>query len=305
MIVPVEYGADGSNRLPDTSAAQLAAYTQQVLSIYPATDVQVTVRSSPYAYTAAISANGNGWSQILQSITSLRQSDGVADDVYYFGAFEPAASFDSFCGSGCVTGLSSVDDQASDAQLRASVGIGYTGSESSITVAHEVGHAHGREHSPCGGAADPDPAYPYSGGIIGVWGYDSTAKTLIAPTTGTDIMGYCDNIWISDFVYSALFTRIQYVNSGAEMVGGFEQVRTFRFVDVAPDGSLTMGQTIGLKREPAGPAHSATLTDANGNVVSTASAHYYKYDHIPGGFFLVQDNDAASTLVIDGHSVTK
>ena len=35
------------------------------------------------------------------------------------------------------------------------------------TAAHEVGHAHGREHAPCGGAQSTDPSFPYSNGGIG------------------------------------------------------------------------------------------------------------------------------------------
>jgi hypothetical protein len=67
--------------------------------------------------------------------------------------------------------------------------------------AHETGHNMGRQHSPCGGAGNPDPAYPYAGALIGVWGYDSILNKLQSPFTTKDIMAYCSPVWISDYVY--------------------------------------------------------------------------------------------------------
>ena len=73
--------------------------------------------------------------------------------------------------------------------------------------AHEEGHNFNRPHSPCGGAGSPDPNYPYAGGVIGVPGWDVFASSnnlkrsisAILP----DIMGYCSNQWISDYVYTS------------------------------------------------------------------------------------------------------
>ena len=62
----------------------------------------------------------------------------------------------------------------------------------------------GRHHSPCGSAASPDPGYPYAGGFIGAWGYDTTVGQLKAPTTYKDIMGYCSPNWVSDYVYKKI-----------------------------------------------------------------------------------------------------
>jgi hypothetical protein len=72
-------------------------------------------------------------------------------------------------------------------------------------LAHEEGHNFGRQHSPCGGARNPDPAYPYPGGLIGVPGWDVFALSgNLKPTTDSDIMGYCSNQWISDYVYKSV-----------------------------------------------------------------------------------------------------
>ena len=111
-----------------------------------------------------------------------------------------------------MTGLSTVVDSPNTSFLRASVGVGYPGEDSANTAAHEVGHAHGREHAPCGGAQGVDPQFPYSGGVIGSWGYDILAKTFLSPTKGHDMMSYCPNEWVSDYTYSALFDRIAALN---------------------------------------------------------------------------------------------
>ena len=68
-------------------------------------------------------------------------------------------------------------------------------------TAHELGHNFSLRHAPCGGAGGPDPAYPYEGAEIGVWGYDPRdGGRLVTPTT-TDIMSYCGG-WISDYHYT-------------------------------------------------------------------------------------------------------
>lgn len=307
VIVPVKYNADGSGRTPDVSAAQLARYKQIFMARYPAETVDVTARA-PWTYSSAISASGSGFSQVLNAVTNLRKTDGVADDVYYYGALAPSSSFNSFCGGGCVTGLSTVVDSPSTSYLRASVGIGYTGDDSTNTAAHEVGHAHGRNHAPCGGASGVDPDYPYSGASIGTWGYDIFAKTLLSPTVGHDMMGYCDNEWVSDYTYTALFDRIAALNGNplsgatgqtAPGSGSFQarssQVAevagpggTFRTATVEADGSVTWTDEVELASEPtAGKSLVATFTGATGTTVGTHTAHFYPYDHLPGGVLIV------------------
>jgi len=300
VVVPVKYAADGSNRVPDISAAQLEIYRQTMFTLYPAAKVEVTARA-PVTFSSAINANGSGFSRILQSLQSLREQDRAADDVYYYGAIPPAASFGQYCGGTCVTGLSSVGDSPQDAFLRASVGIGFSGAESAITMAHELGHAHGREHSPCGGASGPDPRYPYTGGAIGVWGYNLLSKKLIAPTTGKDVMGYCQPEWVSDFTYQALFTRMQYVNTAHGVYGAFESPRPYRYVDVAEDGAVTWGETVTLRARPWGQVHEVTYHAPDGSIVHSDQGHFYPYDHLPGGYALVPEGpETAAGISIKG-----
>ena len=69
------------------------------------------------------------------------------------------------------------------------------------TVAHELGHNLGREHSPCGDVGESDPSFPYSNGGIGQTGYDITDGVLRGPANLSDYMGYCRPRWTSDYTY--------------------------------------------------------------------------------------------------------
>jgi hypothetical protein len=291
--------------LPDTSASQVSNYTSWMQKIYPAQTVSITVRA-PYAYSSGIDAGGSGWSNILNACTDLRASDGAADDVYYFCAFAPSASFDTYCGGGCVTGLSGLITSPGDASGRASVGIGYSGDVSGETMAHEIGHAHGRAHAPCGGAAGPDPAYPYGGASIGVWGYDINAHTLFDPSKYTDLMGYCDPVWISDYGFNQLATRMQYVASHPSMYIPAGTPTHYRWVTVEPDGSLSWGTELTLKTPPEGEPHTVYLRDATGAVIDSVTGRYYPYGgDLPGGYMLVPVTGADfSSIQITGMSPT-
>ena len=68
-------------------------------------------------------------------------------------------------------------------------------------IAHELGHAMGLYHAPCGDAEGPDPSFPYMDGSIGAWGYDFRDGRLVNPYT-KDLMGYCGYEWISDYSFT-------------------------------------------------------------------------------------------------------
>ncbi|MFO0671589.1 MAG: M66 family metalloprotease [Polyangiaceae bacterium] len=99
-----------------------------------------------------------------------------------------------------------MSETAGDSANRASVGVLYADNDSIDTLPHELGHAHGRPHAPCGGATDPDPKYPYPNAGIGAWGYSVVTRTLQPPTLH-DQMSYCAPAWQSDYTYRALFDQ--------------------------------------------------------------------------------------------------
>lgn len=230
VVVPVQYEADGSDRLPDTSPAQVKRLSEELRALYPVSEVELTVRPQPLLWTEEIRANGRGWDELLYGILQLRETDAVADDVYYYGAFSPAVSLQSFCsGGGCVLGLSELSSSVGDAGRRGSIGLGFTGGDAAETFTHELGHAHGRYHAPCGGAGGPDQRFPYSGGGIGVTGWDVRTSTFVLEgglrTATKDFMGYCSPSWVSDYTWKALFTRIVGIGEKLAEVSTVARVR--------------------------------------------------------------------------------
>lgn len=304
-IVPIQYNADGSGRLPDTSAGQLERYRNWFSKLYPAKKVEVTVRSAPMLWSSAIGRDGTGWNQVLNAVVNLRIKDGAGKGVYYYGAFEAANNFGSWCGSGCVAGLSPLATSPMDTWTAASVGIGWGGDEAAQTSVHEVGHGHGRRHAPCM-VSDADPSYPtgagYSSAGIGPYGYDIEAKKLVAPSGAIhDMMSYCQPSWISDYTYGALATRMASVYT-YEIKGA---PRNFRILAVSPDGSLQGGDMVRTDEVPFGEVKDVVLELEGGGTHKTSGA-YYPYDHLEGGMLVVPVDEMnvrvirASNLTVPG-----
>lgn len=281
VLVPVRYLGDGSGRLPDTGDANVRAYADRIGAMFPAPDVEVTVRSQPLDWSAPIGRDGSGWSALLNACLNLRTSDAAPSDTYYYCFFAPAESPREFCGRSCVAGLGPVPDAAA-AFYRASIGLGYLGTET--TFVHEVGHSLGRPHAPCGAVSEPDPEYPYPGGSIGSWGYDISTGTLKSPARYTDVLGYCDDAWISDFNYARIFERIRAVRGTAALVSG--AVERYATIVVDVDGSLSWGDDVELAAPPSGERVAATWSAPSG-ITASAEAIFVAVSHVAGGIVYV------------------
>ncbi|MSP61604.1 MAG: hypothetical protein EXR72_14950, partial [Myxococcales bacterium] len=297
VLAPFAYQADGSNRLPDLSAAQVEKFRQRFLQLYPVSDVKVRVRA-PHPWKSAIRADGTGWEQVGYTLSSFRATDGETEDAYYYAIFNPASSMQSYCSKGCLLGVTLLNDRPAlegNPQLRLALGVGY-GEVAADTAAHEIGHSHGREHAPCGSGIDPrslDGDYPYSGGKIGTWGWDIVSGALVAPTKYSDIMGYCNSQWISDYNFTALSLRGQAVNTGRDARRDLP-VMMHEVITVGGDGETRWNPALPLSHPLQGEVTPVIVTDEDGST-RQVDGHFYRYDHLPGGWLFVPASSSSSS----------
>jgi hypothetical protein len=288
VIIPVEYTADGSNRLPDTSEAQIQRFRDYFYRHYPipyeAIDISV---GDPMPWPYVVAESGDGWDELLYALSDLRAERGAGARQYYYGAIAPAESLRSYCTWGCVAGLGFVPiSPGGDLWHTAvAIGLGFSGVTAAETIIHEVGHNHGRLHAPCD-VEDPDPDYPYTGGSIGVWGYDIAEKTLMNPAIYTDFMGYCMDRWVSDYTYDGIFDWILETN---ELKHVIRVMTTWRTLRIGTRGQVKLGPSYELGLPPSGIEKEIELLDVNLSRVDVVPGYLIGFDHLPGGMVLFQD----------------
>ena len=310
-IIPIHFTSGGGT--PATGSLDVFAYQSIVMSLYPATSVDITVAST-MSYSGSIPDaydNNQGWDYLLSAIQQKRAADPTPD-VYYYGAFAPTSSFASYCGNGCIAGLSGIPSSPSNYSQKASIGLVYGGDAqdqqaTGQTMAHEVGHGHGREHSPtnynvqgCSQPSGIDPGYPYTNGAIGVWGYDISGGGPVDPTKYYDIMGYCAYDWISDYTYKALFNWVA-ADNGADMMVSSTPV-TYRQIFVHADGSLEVGSAFPVYGPVSGTPHQVTYVD-NG-IKRTVTGWYTPYDHVAGGTILAPEPAHFTSVILPDYGKT-
>jgi hypothetical protein len=195
-FVPVRQRA---NRLQgNVTEANKESYLDLTRRIYPLPRVTADVHA---VYTTAtstpLSSDLSTWSVVLSEIHALRAAEGSS--AYYYGVVNPGPG-SPWAGVGF---------------LGAPAALGYDApSDRARVTAHELGHNWNRHHAPCGNPGAPDQRYPYSFGLIGVYGFDVSRQQLRAPYY-PDIMGYCADPWISDYTYQAV---LAYRSTGATLM---------------------------------------------------------------------------------------
>ncbi|MFN8979288.1 MAG: hypothetical protein ACK5ZZ_12005 [Gemmatimonadaceae bacterium] len=183
-FVPVITGAQTGN----VSSGNREQFLTSTRRLFPLRDVVSDVRAPFTSSATELQANdGNGqWLTVLNEINVLRTTDGAPSTTHYYGVVKVNYT-SGIAGYGYLPG-------------RAAIGWDYLPS-GDLVAAHEWGHNFSRGHAPCG--VSGDPGYPYAGGVIGQWGWNSATNTLVSPSA-TDLMGYCNNNWISDYTWSAV-----------------------------------------------------------------------------------------------------
>jgi peptidase M66-like protein len=163
-----------------------ATYLAAAMRMHPLAAYDADMRTPLSTDAPAVDANSSTtWTQILNELRAARTSDGSSR--YYYGVVKPSYS----------SGIAGIG------YVGVPVAIGWDKPGADQVAAHEWGHNWGRQHAPCGQAGNPDLNYPYANGAIGVYGFDVGARS-IKPPTYSDLMGYCNNEWISDYTYTSV-----------------------------------------------------------------------------------------------------
>lgn len=289
---------------PQAGRAELLAVQQRLLTLFPSAAIEVSL-GDPLVLDYVLNADGDGWQRALEDLLDRRRASAPAERVFFYGLMAPAATYSAYCGSSCVLGLSHVAEPDVDAE-RGSIGIsvfqdGSGAKDAWDTLAHELGHALGREHADCGDPDGPDPSYPYENGGMGTtYGYDFGVSKLIKPRPYRDVMSYCTPVWISDYTYRAVFERLQHIDDEAFRVLGWSPPETFRVAHVDRLGhSSWRGERSGRRR--GSRLRAFELLDAGGRRVAEVRARFSRLDHLPGGsvWFAAQELAQPGAVAVD------
>ena len=291
VLVPVKLEKQAA---PTLSKQELANIRSYLLAYYPVPDIELTVRD-PLVWTKPVEAlSSETWSNLLNGIVRTRKDDAPDPDVYYFGLVQPAASFNAYCGRGCILGLA---PQVTKVQASAQAGLGafFADQQTYETIVHELGHAHGRGHTSCvpagGEIVGQDEGFPNADGMIGSWGWDSRGEgQLKDPAEFKDIMGYCDPNWISAYNYAALAKRSASVNAlkVAKVLALTSTTQRWHHVLAYADGTARWGGNIETSM-PGGDPEIAKVLDASGREIAQVEVVRVPLSHARDQFLYIPE----------------
>lgn len=220
-LVPISYnGVTG--KLP----ASLQSVKEAFLRTYPygPNDVVVSLRAPLVVTGSGSTADSAWWDDALSQLETARSAEQPGG--VYYGLVHKDANAG-------IVGLGYVNNRNTGAGFPSAIGIEADTSVGSVsdpfgnlwpgwlaTMLHEVGHNHSLEHvAGCNNPDSTDPAYPYSGGVLGPMPVYNSLYAGVVPgglkkavygpfnTPMKDVMTYCaDGAWLSDFSYAAAQT---------------------------------------------------------------------------------------------------
>jgi hypothetical protein len=227
VFVPVDYQWLDPPRLPVITDADIQLFRDDLLQQNPAQTIEISIREEPLVFNEQLTNLGD----LLGPTRALKLADQAPANVYYHALVENGGpSVNMVAGIAWLTndGMDESDRRVAATVFYKQVNEGdpemgeedviYPPTGSSRTMVHEIGHNQGLSHVYCpgGGAAGPDPAYPYEDGKIGVYGFGIRNFHMYTPSASHDYMSYCGNSWVSDWTWNKTYERIRTLTSWDE-----------------------------------------------------------------------------------------
>lgn len=324
-FVPIALATHGSV-MGNVTVNNVAAYLPTFNRVYPRGQV-ITSVGSPLVSAASFGNAPSGgaqafWTLVLSDLDLARVADANFRDAYWLGVVAPPAGFNNTAFGGFSYIPSSLTTFGPGTRTSTVVNVGWfsnTGQTADL-VPHELAHAIGRRHTPCGGPTGVDPGYPFPDGRIGVPGHDvygwATGAFSNAPVRASssgDLMGYCFPAWISPYTYYGMLAAraVSAVTAGASsdardaltdgapMAQQREPVLVVRgtldngriallpavTIDGFPTGDAELAQ-MGTSPAALRAAHHVELLDASGRVLRSQPIRFTELDHAPTRSFV-------------------
>jgi uncharacterized protein YjdB len=252
QIVPIAQNRNGQ------VAEASATLFDNIRSIWPISNTQAQVRQPLVIDYIVTSESFEPWIRLVRDVEIVRQAERASD--YYYGIVRTVEQRG-------VLGLANGIPARTATGIDEGSGMGATFSRETFT--HEIGHTFGLRHAPCGGAAGPDPNYPFPDGRTGAWGANIPAGR-ISPPDVFDIMSYCPpNQWVSAYNYRKVLDFRQANPNGAGIRAAATDVLLVS--GGIAGGSITVDPAFSLTAHPAardaGGSHVIEVYDDAGKVI--------------------------------------